>query len=260
MVYVMLFPAIVLYVTPECLQARKWLSFIPVVLMPLAIAFTFTRSVWIGAAVSSVIFIITTRSKSRNFILLIAALAIAASLLVPFVSAYFPRVDSIVEALSLRASSLLAGEELLYDGSTQWRVRENELAIAKIKEHPLLGIGPGGEYRDPWWDGDTLTHYMHNAYLYLLTDMGIVGLLPFVWFSIVYLMRGFSSWRMIQNPILKSLIIGFTLSYIAVLTSSISSPRLFEVGYIPLIGVMLGVNEVAIRLEQQSSGGKNETA
>jgi O-antigen ligase len=253
LVCVMLFPAFILYITPEHMQARKWLSLIPVVLLPLAIAFTFTRSMWIGTVVSSAIFIIITRSQSKKFVLLIVVGVIVASLLVSLLGVYFPRVDSIVEALSLRAGSLFAGDELLYDGSTQWRLRENELAIAKVKEYPLLGVGPGGEYRHPWWNGDTLTHYMHNGYLYLLTDVGIVGFLPFFWFSIVYLFRGFSSWRTIQDPVLKGLVIGFTLSYIAVLSSNTTSPRLLEANYIPLLGVMLGVNEVAIRLAQQPS-------
>ncbi len=161
-------------------------------------------------------------------------------------------LESIVEALIIRGRSLWAGSELTFDRSTQWRLKENELALIKIREYPLLGIGPGGPYRQPWWSGDNLTSYVHNAYLFLLMDLGIVGLLPFIWFSIVFLRRGFSAYYDGHDPVRKSLAISFTLSYIAVLFSSATSPRLFEQGYILLLGVILGLNEVIIRLDRQA--------
>lgn len=250
-VYVMLLPAFVLYITPECLPARKWLLLIVIVLFPVAIAFTFTRSMWSGAVLSCVLFILIARGN-KNFVLLLLALVIAASLLVPLINAYFPRTETIVEALSLRVGSLFAGDKLIEDKSTQWRLRENEQVIPTIKKYPIWGVGPGGEYRAPWDKGDAYTHYIHNGYLYLLVDLGIVGFLPFLWFSIVFLVRGLLAWYRLQDPVLKSIIIGFTLSYVAVLSSSGTSPRFFEQNYILLIGVMLGINEVVIRLGRQS--------
>jgi O-antigen ligase len=253
-VYVMLLPAFILHITPEYLKTRKWLSFITIVLLLMAIAFTFDRNMWIGATLAGIVFVLVARLESKNFVLLLLVLAVAASLLVPLAGAYFPRIDNIAEALSFRAASLFAGDELMYDSSTQWRLKENELAIPRIKEYPVLGTGPGSEWREPMRQGgDPLTHYIHNAYLYLLLDVGIMGFLPFLWFSIVYLVRGFSSWYMIQDPVLKGLAFGFSLSYIAVLSSSMTSPRLLEPNYAPLIGVMLGITEVAIRLRRQSS-------
>lgn len=254
-VYVMLLPAFILHTTPEYLKTRKWASFIPVILFPLAILFTFTRSLWIGAVLSGAIFVITARFQSMNFIWLLLLLVIATVFLVPLLNAYFPRVGTVTDALSLRASSLLAGDELVYDASTQGRLRENELATPKFQEYPILGIGPNGMYRAPRTEEDTYYNYarcryVHNSYLYLLVDVGIVGFLPFVWFSLLHLFRGFSSWHTIRDPVLKALVMGFTVSYIAVLSTSATSPRLLENHYVPLIGVMLGVNAVAIRLGQ----------
>jgi putative inorganic carbon (HCO3(-)) transporter len=253
-VFVMLVPALILYVTPEYSKRHRWLSLIPVVLLPLAIAFTFDRNMWIGATLAMVVFILIARFEGRKLVFLIVAWIVIASLLVPLLSTYHPRVDSIMNALSLRAASLFAGDELVYDSSTQWRLRENSLAIPKIQERPILGLGPGSEWRKPMREGrDALTHYIHNAYLYLLLDLGIAGFLPFLCFSILALVRGFSSWYTLREPVLRGLVLGFTLSFIAILSSGMTSPRLLEASYAPLIGVMLGINEVAIRLDRRSS-------
>jgi O-antigen ligase len=253
-VYVMLLPAFILYVTPEYSKRRKWLLLFPVVLLPLAIAFTFDRNMWIGATLAMVVFVLIAGFESKKVLFLIVAWIVVASLLVPLASTFHPRVDSIMKALSLRAASLFAGDELEYDSSTQWRLRENSLAIPKIQEHPILGLGPGSEWRRPMIEGgDYLTHYIHNAYLYLLLDLGIVGFLSFLCISILALVRGLSSWRTLREPVMRGLVLGFTLSFIAVLSSSMTSPRLLEPSFAPLIGVMLGVNEVAIRLGGRQS-------
>jgi len=265
LVYIMLLPAFILHTTPGYLNTHKWISFIPVVLLPMATLFTFTRSLWIGAVVSSVVYILAARFESLNFIWLGLVLVVAAALLIPILNEYFPRVDTVVEALHLRAGSLFSGDELVYDDSTQWRLKENELALAKFREHPILGIGPHGIYRAPWSERDTrsnyhLCRYVHNDYLLLLLDTGLAGFLPFLWFSIAHLLRGLALWRTIKDPILKSLVIGFTASFIGVLVTSMAMPRLTGSYYTPLIAVMLGVNAVAIKLAQQSyrSGANGE--
>ncbi len=253
-VYIMVMPAFVLHTMAGQLKTRKWFSFIPVVLLPVAIAFTFDRNMWIGATLAAAIFVLVAQTESKKLVFLLVILAILASLLIPLASVYYPRIDSIIEALSARVNSLFTGDELLYDASTQWRLTENKLAIPKIKEYPILGMGLGAEYRPLIRYNDNLTHFIHNAYLFLLVDAGIIGFLPFLWFSIAYLIRGFSSWYKLHDPFLRMLILSFTVAYVSVLSSSMTSPRLLESAFTLPIGVVLGVNEVAIRLGQQSSG------
>ena len=52
---------------------------------------------------------------------------------------------------------------------------------------------------------------------------------------------------------MRSVVIGFAVSYIAILSASTATPKLLELEYVPLIAVMLGINEVAIRLDQEST-------
>jgi len=251
LIYVMLLPTFILYTTPEYMRERKWLGLIPLILLPLAIAFTFTRGLWLGAILESVIFILISRLKSKRFIGLILMLVIGATVFVHLLNVYFPRIDTVVEGLSSRFNSLAIGE-LEEDSSTQYRLKENEVAIPKIKEYPILGLGLAAEWRGAWdsWDAHNRRFsYIHNGYLYLLIDVGIVGFLPFLWFSIAHLAIGFSAWYRLQDPVLKGLVIGFTLSYLALLVNNISSPRVMNPAFILVLGVIMGINQVAIRLD-----------
>lgn len=162
-----------------------------------------------------------------------------------------------MRGLTARFDSLFAGDELVDDASTQWRLRENELALPVIKENPILGLGPGAEYRDPWGVWDHYMGYIHNGYLFLLINVGIVGFIPFLWFSIAHVVKALSSWSKLHDPILKGIVIGFALSYVAIVSSSVTSPRWIETAFTPLIGVVLGINQVAIRLDKQSSRQKS---
>jgi O-antigen ligase len=175
---------------------------------------------------------------------------VGAIVLGSLLSGYFTRIDAIAQGLGARFDSLFAGDELVYDSSTQGRLRENEFAIAKIKEYPILGIGPMADYYTAVYKN---TYFVHNAYLWILVDFGIVGFLPFLWLSVAYLSRGYLSWFKLQDPVLKGVVIGCTVSYIAILVASTATPKLLESEYVLLIGVMLGINEVAIRLEQGPS-------
>jgi O-antigen ligase len=253
-VFVMLLPAFVLHATPAYLKGRKWLSLIPVLFLPPGIAFTFDRNMWIGIMLGGVAFIPISRFESRRFVSLVLTLVLLAALLTSVLNVYFPRADTIVQGLSARFDSLFAGDELVYDSSTQGRLQENQAAIPKIKEYPVLGVGPGGEYRAPDWNtrNTAHAHFIHNAYVYLLLDLGILGFLPFVWFSLAFLIRGISAWHTSRDPILRGIVMGFTLSYVALLVASVAAPWFVTHVGIPLVGVMLGINEVAIRLEQQS--------
>jgi O-antigen ligase len=250
MVYIMLLPALILHITPEYMKGRKWLLLISVGLLPLAVTFTFSRNLWLGAVGGGVIFILLSRLQGGRFVFLILIVTLGAVLLGTLLSAYFPRIETVAQGLSARFSSLFAGDELVYDSSTQGRLKENEYAIAKIKEYPFLGIGPMADYYFALYKN---THYVHNAYLWILLDFGIVGFVPVLWFSIAYLVRGMLYWAEVRDPILKGIVIGFTVSYIAVLISSVATPKLLELSSVPLIAMMLGINEVAMKLGKDTS-------
>ena len=254
LVYITLFPALVFQSIPENPRARKWMLFAPVILLLVAIAFTFSRTWWTGMTFSLIVLLFIIPEDQRRAILtIIFVLAVVLFLSAWFLNAYFPRVENVIEALYLRAASFFTGDRIRSAGGTQWRIQEIESAIVRIRDHPLLGVGPGGKLRNEWWSGDPLTRYMHNSYFFILADLGIAGFLPFVWFSVAYVVRGFLLGSKLRDPGLRGWVLGLTLSYITLLIAGISGPEFMTWHTVPVVGVMLGVNEVAIRLGQRSA-------
>lgn len=255
LIFIVFLPTLILYATLERMQARKKLALATAILLMLvAIAYTFSRTWWVGLAISLALLVFFNVGHQRPHLLKKTGMLLIVLILSTwFLITYFPQLGDTVQALELRAGSLFTGERIKNDGGTLWRMRENESAIARIKEHPLLGVGPGGPLRQAWWNGDTLTRYMHNSYLFILADLGVIGFVPFLGFSIVFLLRGFYYGHRLPDPILKGWVLGLTLSYVTLAIASISGPEFMSDHTTPVVGMMLGINEVAIRLGQPSA-------
>jgi O-antigen ligase len=88
-----------------------------------------------------------------------------------------------------RGQTLFSPEKTTQENSLQDRGKETEQAWRTIREHPVIGIGPGAEfgvYFDELQPGGTYKRghqlFLHNQYLYLLLICGIPGLLAFLGF------------------------------------------------------------------------------
>jgi O-antigen ligase len=253
LVLMLFLPALTLLaLSPEYLQAPpKWALAIMVPLLLAATAFTFSRTWWLGiAAALGILVVMSPPAMRRHVFKTIIGFVLIASLALTVLTILIPRTSYIVEILGIRAGSFMTGEQILNDSGTQWRLRENTSAILKIQENPLLGVGPGGRLRYEWWNGDELTRYMHNSYLFMLADLGVLGFLPFLWFSILFLGRGFFYGRRLTDPFLKSWVLALTLSYVALLIASMAGPEFMTQHTTPVIGTLMGVSEVAIRLSK----------
>ena len=62
------------------------------------------------------------------------------------------------------------------------------IAIEKIKQHPWVGEGPffvdARTAKELGWLRNEMSPYPHSLYLFLLRTVGIIGLIPFVWFFV----------------------------------------------------------------------------
>jgi O-antigen ligase len=76
------------------------------------------------------------------------------------------------------------GEEIDHGYSAQWRIWEAEAMLPHIKEHPLLGVGLGADYKGARGSSlrPELNRYVHNAYLYMAGKMGLPALFCFLLF------------------------------------------------------------------------------
>jgi O-antigen ligase len=160
--------------------------------------------------------------------------------------------DGTAAALTERFSSIFAGSKLYKSESLEGRRVESKFAIPKIAQHPLLGIGLGNAYRPQIFPGDNdyLTKYIHNGYLWMLLYIGLVGLLPFLWFCIRFISRGYLHWNKIKDAEMGGMLSGFTLSVLGALIINIVDP-LFRSWFSAVVfSIGIGLGEVIIRINQ----------
>jgi O-antigen ligase len=251
LIYLMFLPVLFLYVTRVERDRTRQLLAIVFALLIGSIALTFDRTWWLGiaAGITGLLILLTSAQRGRLF-RRIALPVIGLLLLIQVISPFVPQAGNFVQVLGLRAISLFGGEQTIQDPSTQWRLREIDSAVVKIQNNPLLGVGPGGELRDKWWSTDILTRFMHNSYLFILADVGFLGFLPFLWFSGVFVYRGFRHGRRLKDPHLRAWVLGLSLSFVALAVAAFAGPEFMQWDSVPVIGVIFGISEVAIRLGQ----------
>jgi cell division protein FtsW (lipid II flippase) len=79
--------------------------------------------------------------------------------------------------------------------------------------------------------------------------LGLVGSVPFIWLTASCLIRGFRNWKKVQDPFLRVLSIGLTVSYVGILMNALTVLNpLTPWGSIP-IPIIWGINEVIYRVE-----------
>ena len=147
------------------------------------------------------------------------------------------------------------------DGSLNWRLIENEYAIAAIKANPWLGLGMGFTYR-PWdsrIDQVDLTgtsydfrKHIHNGHFWILLQSGLLGYLSLIWLSVIFVGRGLLHWRQVQDLKLRSIVIGFVLTYGVVFVAAIANSSFTQWRWTPILGIMMGINEVVIRASRET--------
>ena len=150
--------------------------------MPLALLFVaalyvnFGRALWAWSFFA--VLICGAVLGLRRAFTLLALLLVSGSIAVGGLLAFKP---SVVDNAVTRLSSVV--DEGGNKSSYGWRKLENESAVGQIIRHPVLGLGLGAEYRA--WVADVRlftehTRYIHNAYLFIATKIGIPALLILV--------------------------------------------------------------------------------
>lgn len=144
------------------------------ILNSMAIFVTFGRAVWAMTALNTVIAAALTGRKAfvrllvfggGLFMFLIVALLVFKP---EFVLGALNRLLSLRDEFSGKGTSL------------QWRLLENHFAYITMANHPVLGIGLGGEYKPRLIDMRSFsaqTHYIHNGYFFVIMKMGFIGLM-----------------------------------------------------------------------------------
>jgi len=249
----------VAFMTAICLlvfvQDRPVLFSGPFLMLPVlgaGILLTYNRSYWVAAILGVMILLVITATDNKlRLMSLLAVVFIIGGSLTAMYGGSGGKLGTMVDAVSHRFSSLFAGKDLSKSNPVDDRRTENEYAIAHIKRHPLLGIGLGTDYRPKiYGKDDTLTYYVHNAYLWLLTDMGVIGFLCFTWFYGGFLVRVAGHWQRIKDGFMKSAVAGCMLSGIGILFLAFVNPVFMQWYSIVIIAIMAGLAESIFRLNE----------
>jgi hypothetical protein len=225
------------------------------VLFGVGVILTFNRNFWIasGLVFAMLGLLINRHERQRYFA---GAMALAFGVIMIMAIAYSQpdsRLAGLVEATMERVGSLADTEtfEANPTSTLRWRDFEYQYALPQIPSNLFIGLGLGAKYRPmiPGIDyvGFNGQGYIHNAHLWLMLKSGFTGYLCFLWLSGLFLWRGFSSWRRLVIPWQRATVLGFAFTHVAVLLGSIVNPMLMQWYWIPLIGLMLAVNELLIQ-------------
>jgi O-antigen ligase len=220
-------------------------------LLGIGVVLTFNRNFWVGAGVAVLLLVLQARGAARrrfaSWLLIVGVLA--ALLLVPILSQPETRAARFVAATADRLFSLVTGST--FDASNRastlrWRDFEYRYGIPAVLERPLLGTGLGARYR-PFvlgidWEGYDGRTYLHNAHLWILVKLGLLGYLSMLWLLGAFLARGFRSWRAATDPLLQGAALGFSLTVLAATIGSIVNPMLMQWHWTTIIGLAIGAS------------------
>ena len=253
------FVALLCILVLEKTKPRRLLKFLQCGLLGIALLFTFLRSYW--AALIIVLFLLgyIFKGHDRRRLIrwgLVAIFSVAMILLVIFIDPG-SRAAKLAGASMDRLSTLgRSGTFQGKDSSLNWRKIENRYAFSTIASHPLIGLGMGARYRprDRRLDQRGASSrsfdfrgFIHNGHLWILLQSGMIGYLSLMWLSLAFLIRGFRYWQSIANDRMRGVVLGFTLVYLAVLIAAVVNSTFMQWNWVPVIGLIMGINEVILR-------------
>lgn len=238
-------------------ESAKTLYFFQWILLGFALITTFLRSYWAVCGFSLFLLLFFLKGQDRQRMVRFSLLVVFLLIIIVLVSFYNPdsRSARLTAATLDRMSTLFVGETI-EESSLQGRFVENRYALSRIISNPWLGIGYGARYR-PWnvrIDGsvrassgfDSRT-FLHNGHLWVMMASGLLGYVALIWISLIFMIRGLEYWRYASSVQLKGIVLGFSLSYVAVFIMAIVNSSFVQWRWTPVLGIMMGVNEVIIQ-------------
>lgn len=146
-----------------------------------ALLFTFGRALWGATAVG--LFLVAWSFGGLRALRLLIVLAVVGIMALGTLSVFKPRS---AETMLDRALSIT--EEGASRTSLGWRIDENRMAWAHIRQQPLLGIGLGGSYKpvayERGWQGES--RITHNSHVFIQLKLGFIGTGVLAWLLWVY--------------------------------------------------------------------------
>lgn len=186
----------------------KIVSFFTFCLLFFVLIFTGSRG-GLAAALISLIFIVLFLKKKRYILCLLFFIGVSACIMPKY---YQQRAKVLLNPFA--EDAFIARKGLF------------SLAIDAFKTRPVFGIGVGMYESLPSSEKKFAAKgvhlHVHNTYLEILCEMGLVGLLAFLWIFVVFFKNVFKSMRLCRDINVKAIQIGLVGSIIASLVFALS--------------------------------------
>jgi O-antigen ligase len=176
-------------------RAWKYTGAIALAVIIFSLVIAQTRSAWLAATVIVLInvFIITRQSINKKKTLLI--ITVGFLFIISTITTLIFTHKSFADVLNSKISSFIHPNAP--NTSSAARLLLWNKSFKLIKEHPVMGVGPGnwklnilkyGSEGSVWESGLTLPSRVHNVYIQVATETGIPGAVLFIttWFLIVF--------------------------------------------------------------------------
>ena len=217
----------------------------------LGLVLSLVRGNWLAFAVAVVYLLLVLRVRER-----LRLIALGVVLTVVLAGALAVAQPALLRSVVSRAMAVTA----THDRNVQWRLIENRAVGAQIEESPWVGNGLGKDYLFDWSRYGVAPYrksYIHNAYYWFVHRLGVVGMALFVWLAVAYLVPWMKARATLprDDPWLLGLVYGGRALLVALLVVSITSPRLSEKLAVTVLGLVMGLSEVALSLLKRARGG-----
>jgi O-antigen ligase/Tfp pilus assembly protein PilF len=237
---------------------KRILLLIGILAMGTTLMLTFTRSSYLGFGISIIfMFSLFLLSQGRNFIKnnrKIFIIVLAAIIIMTFIFTVPTPLNKDGTFIS-KIKSRLSFAALSQSKPIKRRIATWKFTALMIKDHFLIGSGIGTfkyntlKYQAKFFEqGDNRSIYpygfaekSHNEYLQLWAELGIIGLLIFIWLLICYFNYGIKLLRRIKSDYRQGLIIGLMGSIVAVLVDALFGFPLHLMATIILFWLVLGL-------------------
>jgi O-antigen ligase len=161
------------------------------VLVSLAVPFFYTlaRGAWIGLFGALLVFVVvSSTSKQRRWFVSVLLILLAAAVFIPAIS-----------------ERLVAIRNPGVDPSLLNRILTWRKSLELFKSSPFIGVGLGTTDRLVGVLTFGTEYVMHNDYVRVLTDMGILGLLGYLWLYLALLRQAYAAYQALNDTMFKSL-------------------------------------------------------
>ena len=239
-------------------KTHKTLLLLGILAMGGSLILTFTRGSYLAIGISSLfIFFLYLAKQGKGFIKKhkkIFIIILAFIILATFLFALPNPLNKPGTAIS-KIKSRISISQFTSDSSLKRREAIWGFTTLMIKDHPLLGSGLGTfkynslSYQARFFDqGENRRLYpygiadkVHNEYLQLVVELGIIGLGIFLWIIITYFNYGIKTLKRIKDDYKQGIVIGLMGGVVAVLVDAIFGFPLHLPATIALFWLALGL-------------------